>query len=292
MPTIRSLVNGGAAAAVTAAAVLVLALEPQAVSAYSPSVLSLRQPGDAVFVAGHRGDQEAAPENTIPAFQAAFDAGVDFVETDVQLTADGFAVLMHDETVDRTTDGSGAVRDLTFAELRMLDAGSWFSDEFAGTRVPELAEFLDLLVAHPGARALVELKDYWTADEVRGILDDIYVRGVQGRILLAGFHLGTILNLAETAPAIPRVIARRDLPGDPVGLATFYGAAAIMTSPETIENSPDAVAGLHEAGVAVMVYTLNSEQGWRVAASAGVDGIVTDSPGALGAWIAGPAPSD
>ena len=85
----------------------------------------------------------------MPAFRAAFASGLDIVETDVQLTADRHPVLLHDATVDRTTNGTGAVADLTLAEVESLDAGSWYAKRFAGTRIPQLGEFLDLLAATP-----------------------------------------------------------------------------------------------------------------------------------------------
>jgi glycerophosphoryl diester phosphodiesterase len=279
------------AAALTLCTILVLVLVPDAVHAYAPNlVATLRLPGEPAFVAGHRGDRSDAPENTMPAFEAAFASGLDVVETDVQLTADGYPVLLHDPTVDRTTDGSGAIEDLTLAQVQQLDAGSWFAPEFAGTRIPQLGEFLDLLAATPRTRALVELKDFWTREQIAGILDDIYLRGVQNRIVFAGFNFGTIENLAVAAPAIPRVIIRRDLPADPVGLARFYGAIAIMTTTRSLEVDPDAVADMHAAGLGVLLYTLNSQKRWKEATTYGVDGIVTDAPGRLDAWIADTMP--
>jgi glycerophosphoryl diester phosphodiesterase len=291
MATTHPLARGSFAAAITVATVLVLVLVPDAVQARPPSVMDpLREPGQPAFVAGHRGDRADAPENTIAAFQAAFADGLRVVETDVQLSADGYPVLMHDLTVDRTTDGTGTVADLTLEQLQGLDAGSWYAPEFAGTRVPRLEEFLDLLAATPGRTALVELKDYWSRDEIRGILDAIYLRGVQDRVVFASFHLGTVGNLGEAAPAIPRVIIRRDLPADPVKLVAFYGAIAIMTTPWSIETYPDAGADLHAAGYGLLMYTLNSEKRWRQATAYGVDGIVTDAPGKLDRWIAETAP--
>jgi len=286
-----SLWHAAAAAALTVATVLVMVLVPDAVQAYAPSMIgALRAPGEPAFVAGHRGDRSDAPENTMPAFQAAFASGLEFVETDVQLTADGHAVLLHDPTVDRTTDGTGAVAALTLAQVQGLDAGSWFGAEFAGTRVPQLGEFLDLLAATPHKKALIELKEYWTRDDIRDILDDVFLRGVQNRVVFASFHLGTVANLGDVAAAIPRVIIRRDLPADPVALAAFYGAIAIMTSPWSLERYPDAVADMHAAGFGVLVYTLNSEKRWNEALGYGVDGIVTDAPSALDDWIADTAP--
>jgi glycerophosphoryl diester phosphodiesterase len=291
MATTHPLARASLASALTVATVLVLVLVPQAVHAYAPSLIgSLRAPGEPAFVAGHRGDRADAPENTMPAFQAAFASGLDVVETDVQLTADGYPVLLHDPTVDRTTNGTGAVADLTLAEVEALDAGSWYAKKFAGTRIPQLGEFLDLLAATPHKRALVELKEYWTQDEIGIVLAEIYARGVQNRVVFAGFHLGTIANLGEAAPAIPRVIIRRDLPADPVGLARFYGAIAIMTTPWSLETDPDAVTEMHAAGFGVLLYTLNSVKRWREATAYGVDGIVSDKPSKLDGWLARTAP--
>jgi glycerophosphoryl diester phosphodiesterase len=291
MTTTHPLARASLAGALTVATVLVLVLVPQAVQAYAPSLIGpLRAPGEPAFVAGHRGDRADAPENTMPAFEAAFASGLDIVETDVQLTADGHPVLLHDPTVDRTTDGTGAVADLTLAEVEALDAGSWYAKEFAGTRIPQLGEFLDLLAATPRKRALVELKEYWTPDEIGIVLSEVYARGVQNRVVFAGIHLGTIANLGATAPAIPRVIIRRDLPADPVGLARFYGAIAILTTPWSLETDPDAVAEMHAAGLGVLLYTLNSEKRWREATAYGVDGIVTDKPSRLDDWLAQTAP--
>ena len=94
-----------------------------------------RGPGEAAFIASHRGGGATAPENTLPAIRAALSGGFDYVEVDVALTADRQPVLMHDAKVDRTTDGHGRLASLTLAEVRALDAGSWFDPEFAGTQI-------------------------------------------------------------------------------------------------------------------------------------------------------------
>ena len=96
-------------------------------------------------VCAHRGDKQYYPENTVPAFKSAVEKGAQMVEFDVKLTKDGKMVIMHDPTVDRTTNGTGAVADLTFEEIRNLDAGVKFDPKFAGTKVPTLEESLDCL---------------------------------------------------------------------------------------------------------------------------------------------------
>ncbi len=93
----------------------------------------------------HRGDSKVAPENTIPAFVSAVEKGAAMIEFDVAFTRDDRLVIMHDATVDRTTDGKGKVCDLTFEQVRALDAGSWFNDKFAGTRVPTIEEVLEVI---------------------------------------------------------------------------------------------------------------------------------------------------
>ncbi|WP_395638800.1 glycerophosphodiester phosphodiesterase [Pseudolysinimonas sp.] len=280
-----------AAILVTAASVLVLILAPGARSAYAANLMGpLRAPGEAAFIAAHRGDRASAPENTIPAFVSAVASGSDFLETDVRLTADGYPVLMHDPSVDRTTTGTGLVADLTLAELRTLDAGSWYDPAFAGIPVPLFDEFLDILVASPEVTALVEVKGEWSADEVDRLMGGIYFRGTQDRIVFAAFSTGTVAALQEAAPVIPRVLIRRVLPLDPVAVAGRFGAIAIMTRASALAASPDAVADMHAAGLGVLLYTLNSEERWGEALASGVDGIVTDEPSALDEWIAATAP--
>jgi glycerophosphoryl diester phosphodiesterase len=117
-----------------------------------------------IFVISHRGEHLSHPENTLPAFQAAIDAKADYFELDVRTTADGRLILMHDSTVDRTTNGHGAVRDMTFDQIRALDAGAKFGAPFAGTKVPTFEEALRL--AHGKIGVYVDSKWIAPADLV------------------------------------------------------------------------------------------------------------------------------
>src|ERR1700730_73718 len=96
-----------------------------------------------MLLIAHRGASGHAPENTLAAFRKAVSLGVGFIETDLQWTRDARFVAIHDDTVDRTTNGHGAVHDLTLEAIRKLDAGSWFGSEYAGERIPTLAEILE-----------------------------------------------------------------------------------------------------------------------------------------------------
>ncbi|HKX16797.1 MAG TPA: glycerophosphodiester phosphodiesterase family protein, partial [bacterium] len=114
------------------------------------------RPGGRVLSVAHRGASREAPENTLAAFHLALDAGAAAIECDVQRTRDGRLVVIHDQTVDRTTDGRGAVGGLAFEDLRRLDAGRWFGPGFAGERVPSLDEVLALVRGR--AFVLLEIK--------------------------------------------------------------------------------------------------------------------------------------
>lgn len=113
-----------------------------------------------IYVAAHRGWSEKFPENTIEAFAAAIELGVDQVETDIRISKDGELVIMHDATVDRTTNGSGAVSKMTLKELKSLDAGIKKGDEFAGYKIPTFTEFMELVKDLPDMTLDIELKEY------------------------------------------------------------------------------------------------------------------------------------
>lgn len=286
MPTKRAIASVLGVVATT----LVFVLVPEAVAAYGANLGPLRSPGEPAFIAAHRGDRAAAPENTIPAIDAALAGSRDFVEVDVQLTLDRAPVLIHDTTVDRTTDGTGRVADLTLEQIRRLDAGSWFGDAFAGTQVPIFGEFVDRLAAYSDSTALIELKGTWERGDIAELLRTIYLRGVQDRVVFASFTPGTLTELRAADPAIPRVYIRRILPLDPVAVAARYGAIAILTRPSALADAPDAVSTMHAAGLGLLLYTLNSEDRWHEALALGIDGIVTDKPSKLDRWLAATAP--
>ena len=250
---------------------------------------SLRAPGQPAFVAGHRGDRASAPENTLPALENAIASDMEFVETDVQLTKDGVPVLMHDDTIDRTTNGRGAVADITWKSLKKLDAGSWYSKKYKKTRVPTLNQFFGVL-APSDKKLLLELKGFWEDEEVTLVVDLIREHGLEKRVTLASFDFTTIMNIEKVGPSFPRVIIMRIMPADPVRLANHFGAIAILTSPASLEADPRAVDNMHDAGLGVLVYTLNSEERWSEAIGLGVDGIITDKPSLLDEWLARTAP--
>ena len=278
------------AAVTTIALVLIFVLNPDAALVYATNMFgALRAPGEPAFIAGHRGDRAHFPENTLPALQSVLDSDFDFVETDIRLSSDGVPVLMHDATVERTTNGTGFVSELTLEQLKSLDAGSWYLPDFAYVQIPTLDEFL---AAFQGStkKAMLELKDIWTPEQVGIVIAEIYARGVQDRVIFEAFDFETLESLQSAAPLFPRVIIQRYMPADPVVLPQKFGAIAILTSMASLEENPDAIEALHAAGLGIVLYTLNKKDRWSEALALGVDGIITDKPSSLDKWIAKNAP--
>lgn len=249
----------------------------------------LRSAGEAAFIAGHRGDRSTAPENTMPSLQAALDGPMDFVEVDIQLTKDSVPVLMHDTFVNRTTDGEGRVSDFTYAEIRKLDAGAWYSPTYAGTHVPTLESLLSALQSKQaeGAskKALLELKGFWSLDNVTIVTDLISDYDVGTRVIMSSFDTSTIDHVREVDNTLPRAIITSTLPNDPVAYARLYGAIALIVNKSAVEKEPWVVDRMHRAGLGVMLYTLNRKAKWERAVELGVDGIITDKPLHLDRWI-------
>ncbi len=165
----------------------------------------LRASGSPPRLVGHRGASEVAPENTLASFERARRDGADIVELDVRLTADGQVVAIHDDTVDRTTDGTGRVSAMTLAELRALDAGSWFGPDFAGEPIPTLTEVLDWAQGRVGL--FLELKydrDGQPPDPrlVPAVVRALEVRAMVEEVALISFHVQPLVDAALLAPGL------------------------------------------------------------------------------------------
>jgi glycerophosphoryl diester phosphodiesterase len=250
---------------------------------------ALRQPGDAAAIIGHRGDRSLAPENTMPALELAMDE-LAYVETDVRLTRDDVPVLFHDTDLERVAGRDGRIEDLELADVRRLDVGAWYSADWAGERVPTFDDFLAALAERDDARALVELKAAWTPHEVRLVLDLVERHGLRGRVVLQSFSIETLQSVQRVAPTMPRIMLIRELPADPVPLAEQLGIIGFGTTAASVTAAPAAVDLAHAAGIAVLCYTLNTQDTWEQVSALGVDGIITDQPSDLDAWIAMTAP--
>lgn len=242
-------------------------------------------------VIAHRGYSAVAPQNTLAAIEAACRAGADGVEIDLQPTADGVGVVIHDETVDATTNGTGKVSALTSDEVLGLDAGSYFSPVFSGQHVPTLADVLGVLARHPGTNLLLELKGSWSAEQVERVAATIAAAGFGDRVLVQSFWPSTVSAMGTVAPHLPRGLLVSFEPPGLLHLCERLGVVACNPSVAAVAGSPRLVPRLHAAGLRVMSWTANDPAAWTTLVTAdggaGVDAVITNRPERLAGWLAG-----
>ncbi|MBD5785027.1 glycerophosphodiester phosphodiesterase [Cellulosimicrobium terreum] len=239
--------------------------------------------GELPVTVAHRGYSSVAPENTLAAYAAGMRTGAEYVEIDVHTSADGVPVVSHDQTVDRTTDGTGDVALLESSYLTGLDAGSWFSPAFVGEPLPTFADMLDLMGSGTSTM-LLEIKGPETSAEVERVVDMIVDAGLEDRVVLQSFDVDALRYAREHAPQIPRGLLRGTLDADPVATAEDLGAVMYNPSANALATRPGVVADLNAAGIAVMPYTVDSAADWARLTEAGVDGIITNRAGAFIGW--------
>lgn len=241
----------------------------------------------AVIVVAHRGASAYAPENTLAALRAAGSCGADMAEIDVRSTRDGELVVVHDPTLIRTTDAAARfperrpwrVTDFTLEEVRSLDAGSWFAPEFAGERVPTLAEALEVL-RDTGVRALVELKTE-RRDRVVGARLAAFL-GASGApaadlgvVVLQSFDWMTLRAVADAVPGLRTAALGR--PYSRYGLRRVARYAQQL-HPHHLRVTAAYVRQVHRQGMAMFGWTANHPSAIRRLVRDGVDGIITDYP--------------
>ncbi|MBB1255620.1 glycerophosphodiester phosphodiesterase [Streptomyces sp. OF3] len=215
-----------------------------------------------IFTVGHRGVMGVEPENTLRSFRRAAQEGMDVIELDLHLSADGELVVMHDATVDRTTDGSGRVADLTLAELRLLDAGR-------GERVPVFEEVVDAVTTPLQA----EIKD---AAAARVLVDVINRRELHDRVTVISFHDEA---LQETRALLPRTpLALVTGRSTPTAVERAVALGAEMVSCELRYLDEEVVARCRAAGLRIISWTVNTPEELETARRLGLDGVVTDRP--------------
>ena len=248
---------------------------------------------DRVLNIAHAGGKGTRPEHTMIAYETALDEGADVLELDVHATSDGVLVLMHDETVDRTTDGTGAIVDMTFAELGELDAGYTFTtDEGAtypyrgmGLSVPSLEEVLQ---AWPDVAYVIEIKQAEPAI-VEPLLAMCEAHGVSDQMVASAFSQEVLLQLRAAAPlmptsfAVPEVLAFMALTEETE--ATYVPPAQFLQVPLEQAGLPVLTAALVERAarfdLKVHAWTINDEAEMSMLIDLGVDGIITDYPARL-----------
>lgn len=243
------------------------------------------------LVIAHRGNSSVAPENTLAAFEAAWRAGAGSIELDVQLTADGEVVVIHDDTLDATTDGVGGLASADLPTVRSLDAGAWFSPAFAGQRVPTFAEVVDLLTRRPGIDLLLEVKGAWTVEQVRRVTEPVLAAGLADRVVAQSFWPETVAALRVAAPHLRRGLLVLEADTGLEDRCRDLGVMACNPHGLLLVQDPGLVDRLHAAGLQVMVWTLDEPEHWAAAVALGVDGIITNRPDRLAGWLAARTPA-
>ncbi len=232
---------------------------------------------DGTWVGGHRGANAIAPENTFAGFEAARLAGVDYVETDVRTALDGRLVLVHDDTLERTTDGSGAIADRRSNELAGLDAGGWFAARFGGERIPTLDAFLAWIEGVPPLGAILEAKGPGTGGS---LAVRIAASPAAARLAICGFSAVELRAARAARPDVVTVLLldSDDLAAGPaleLTLAALADGAALLGPALTSTR----LAELRAAGMMVGAGTRNRPVAVRRALDLGVDMLDSDRPG-------------
>ncbi|WP_162785322.1 glycerophosphodiester phosphodiesterase family protein [Bacillus sp. P14.5] len=233
------------------------------------------------LIVAHRGASALAPENTLSAFDAAVSLGADYIEVDIQMTKDGKLVAMHDVTVDRTTNGTGRVKNFTYTEIASLDAGSWFGPWFKGQRVPSLDAILDRYSGRTGI--LIELKHpsiYPDMEEelAKTLFSRISSSEPPPNIIVQSFDKQSIQEFHQLLPAVPTglIVAASEFPvGD--DLFAIEGFTSFITPQSTLVDA-SFMKQAKERNLNVFSWTVSDPGTARTLRNLNVNGIITNYP--------------
>lgn len=238
-----------------------------------------------MWVIAHRGASGIAPENTLSAFQKAVELGAGFIETDLQLSRDARLVALHDDTLERTTDGRGAVSSKTLEELRKLDAGSWFRDSnqksvspFAGERIPIIEEVLAFGREHE-IGLFLEVKPTGPSGAEHAIVGALHACGEVPRSVVLSFSPSVLKRVRDLEPLVVTGFLYSDRLPSAVGTAVDAGARQLL--PRTDRVTQELVTEAHAHDLKVVSWTADTADEMKKLLSAGVDGIITNYPDRL-----------
>ncbi|HUS81419.1 MAG TPA: glycerophosphodiester phosphodiesterase family protein [Armatimonadota bacterium] len=230
------------------------------------------------MVCAHRGRSGVYPENTMAAFEAAIELGVDFIECDVHRTSDGRIVVIHDHDVKRTTDGEGPVSEMTFEQVRSLDAGSWKAARFAGERIPTLAEVLERIA--PRCVVDIEIKQRGIAGQVASQVTEA---GAVRQTTVVSFDLSDLADAKVASPELSCGLITSGPTEDTVGAAHGLISSALGAGCNFITCHHPAVTETlvrecHVAGLVLMAWTMDEPDDIRRMIDMQVDALVSNYP--------------
>lgn len=226
----------------------------------------------------HRGFSGRYPENTLLSFVGAIEAGADGIECDVRQTLDGHLVMIHDEIVDRTTNGRGPVADMTLEQLLELDAGGWFEPSFTGTRIPTLQALLALMAR---SRKDITLNLEWKVElsqskHVEEVFDAIEQYELSERIIHSSFHTSVLAQLTSICPNAQIALLTQVKEAEGPEEAARLGAVAVH--PDFMDITPRYVKRAHALGLLVHPYTVDDPKHFAWLQDCGVDAVITNWP--------------
>jgi glycerophosphoryl diester phosphodiesterase len=234
--------------------------------------------GIGLRVGGHRGASAVAPENTYAAFEGAIREGAVYSETDIRKTADGQLVLMHDATLDRTTNGHGPVSSMTLAQLRELDAGAWFGEAFRGERIPELPDFLAWIEARAPFGVALEVKSKGVGARVAEMA---WASPARDNLCIYAFDAAEIRSAKAVVPQLPCVLLLH-LTDDPAAVISRIEACGADGADVPWQwNAVALLAGMRERGLLIGGGSASGDEAARELVELGVDMIDTDGPAAM-----------
>jgi glycerophosphoryl diester phosphodiesterase len=233
-----------------------------------------------LLLIAHRGASGYAPENTLAAFRKAVAMGLSFIETDLQLSRDARFVAIHDDTVNRTTNGQGSVHDLTLAELRRLDAGSWFGSSFVGERIPTLEEILEFAKRHDIVFYL-ELKPGGSWGGEHALIGALRESGEFARVVVISFDSALVAAVRRVEPTLLTGLLSDGQIEKPIEKALEIGARQLVIRGDLV--TPAMIVEAKRNDLQVICWTVNHPAHMRLLASAGVAGIMSDYPDRLNA---------
>ena len=226
----------------------------------------------------HRGASGYAPENTFASFRRAIALGAGFIETDLQLSRDARLVAIHDATVNRTTNGQGAVHDMTLAELRRLDAGSWFGSEFAGERIPTIEEILEFANKHDVVFYL-EMKPSGSWGGKHALISALRESGEIARTVVISFDDAILAGVRKIEPTLMTGLLFEGHIPNPLDKAIEIGARQLVVRGDLV--TPRLLKEARGRDLQVVCWTVNHPGHMRLLVQAGVDGIISDYPDRL-----------
>ncbi|QDZ93449.1 glycerophosphodiester phosphodiesterase [Bacillus altitudinis] len=231
-----------------------------------------------MYIIAHRGSSSAAPENTIAAFDVAVEQGADYIELDVQMTMDQHVVVIHDDTVDRTTNGNGLVKSYTLDQLKKLDAGSWFDHQYTNERIPTLQEILERYSQRIGI--LIEIKHPKRQIGIEKAVARIINRFAYSRhIIIQSFDVHALQRIKAFAPSLrTALIIKPDaFKLTKRKLTTYSSFANCLNMKKTMINKWW-IDRIHSFGMEVFIWTVKDQKTADRIKKYPIDGVVTDNP--------------